>query len=193
MWVVSYWLEHGGEANRGLNAALTQRLERSKCSLPPRSAAQADLQRSAKNMKSSRYARYWITLIIVTLGVVAIYYHVFSTISLPVYPHGPEWDATVKALQSLPDERAKSAISAYVEKRRAMGLAVPGTVSLDELVKQGFLSPDEVVLFRDMTVALCTSDLSGCLSAAFAEVYLPNGHMYAKLADGSIVHSGTSR
>jgi hypothetical protein len=141
----------------------------------------------ASEMRKPMSAGRRIILLVLAVLIAGIYYHVFSTVGFPVYPHGPEWDTTVRALRSVPRERAHSAIEAFAGNQRVLGRAVPEMVPLDELVAQGFLRPDEVALFGGMNVTFCTDvDESGRPGQTFALVHLTNGHVYAEAADGAI-------
>ncbi|MDA1276734.1 MAG: hypothetical protein O2960_22175 [Verrucomicrobia bacterium] len=78
------------------------------------------------------------------------------------------------------------AVHAYTLDLKARGIAVGETCSLDELIRSGFLNPEDASGFDGMEVEISSDMIDTMPQSILARVVMPDGHEFAVLGDGSV-------
>jgi hypothetical protein len=88
--------------------------------------------------------------------------------------------------QPIDPGQIREAIQTFCRERRVLGYAVPATVTLGELVKQGYLRPEAVrgLGSTEVTFSLKADDQNP--GSVLIEARLPDGSRVGALANGSI-------
>ena len=115
-------------------------------------------------------------VIIVTVGaalLMAALFFVFLSVSSPP---GGRVDA----------EKLVAATHAYTQELKARGLAVPESVSLEELIRRGLLRREDVKGFDGMQVTVGLDASETRPQHTLIRVRMPDGQELAALGDGSV-------
>jgi hypothetical protein len=139
---------------------------------------------NASSMKSKRF---------IVLGGVALLVIAYIIFLAPNVRHRSERLRIVGAFETLPRERAASAVASFARDRRAKNTMVPKTASLGELVSGGYLKPQDAKAFEGAQVAFHTDAGASYAQDILAEARLSDGAIIILLSDGSVQQISQSR
>ncbi len=98
-----------------------------------------------------------------------------------------EWDRTAKALKSLPRKRVDAAVQAYVRAQKTRSRLRPATVTLNELVSDGYLRANELSAFGGKEVEVFIQVVDFTPKAGLIRVHLTSSRDIFEAADGSVI------
>lgn len=104
----------------------------------------------------------------------------------PNFRHRSEWNRTVKALQSLSRERVQAAVEGFTRDRKARGIQLPATVTLQDLVSGAYLRAGEVAGLSGTQTTVAVDVNESTPAMIWIRVRFPDGCSFAEMADGSI-------
>ena len=94
------------------------------------------------------------------------------------------WDRKQAAFQNLPQLIA--GLQMFLRDRTASGLRVPPEISLQDLVRGGYLAAKDVRAFEGMEVVFSTEADSSRPQSILARARMQDGQVICVLADGSV-------
>jgi hypothetical protein len=90
-------------------------------------------------------------------------------------------------------ERLANAMARYTTDLHNRGEALPGTITLDTLVGQGYLSAEDTKPLQGVELVFHTDAVDTNPNMLLVEARMPDGQMQAVLADGSVQQFSPSR
>ena len=90
-------------------------------------------------------------------------------------------------------ERLANAMARYTKDLHSRGEALPRTITLDTLVGQGYLSPEDTKPLQGVELVFHTDAVDTNPQMLLVEARMPDGQMLAVLVDGSVQQFSPSR
>jgi hypothetical protein len=90
-------------------------------------------------------------------------------------------------------ERLANAMARYTEDLHSRGEALPRTITLDMLVRQGYLSVEDTKPLQGVELVFHTDAVDTNPQMLLVEARMPDGQMQAVLADGSVQQFSLAR